>query len=252
MKIGIDKLAFATTPYYLAMEDLAQGRNVDPNKYLIGIGQSKQAVVPPTQDVVTLAAAAADKLLDPVERDQVSTVIVATESGIDNSKAAAVYVKHLLKLSDFTRAVEVKEACYSATAALQFARGLVALNPQEKILVIASDIARYGLETGGEVTQGAGAVAMLITANPRVLAIEPTSVAYTKDVMDFWRPLYVLDQRLHRLFQAVLDPLPAAGRLRARGLRRVGLPLAVHQDGQEGPGDGIRRPGRPSGDPLAG
>lgn len=31
---------------------------------------------------------------------------------------------------------------------------------------------------------------MLITANPRVLAIEPTSVAYTKDVMDFWRPLY--------------------------------------------------------------
>ena len=47
MKIGIDKLAFATTPYYLAMEDLAQGRNVDPNKYLIGIGQSKQAVVPP-------------------------------------------------------------------------------------------------------------------------------------------------------------------------------------------------------------
>lgn len=161
MKIGIDKLAFATTPYYLAMEDLAQGRNVDPNKYLIGIGQSKQAVVPPTQDVVTLAAAAADKLLDPVERDQVSTVIVATESGIDNSKAAAVYVKHLLKLSDFTRAVEVKEACYSATAALQFARGLVALNPQEKILVIASDIARYGLETGGEVTQGAGAVAML-------------------------------------------------------------------------------------------
>ena len=27
MKIGIDKLAFATTPYYLAMEDLAQGRN---------------------------------------------------------------------------------------------------------------------------------------------------------------------------------------------------------------------------------
>lgn len=190
MKIGIDKLAFATTPYYLAMEDLAQGRNVDPNKYLIGIGQSKQAVVPPTQDVVTLAAAAADKLLDPVERDQVSTVIVATESGIDNSKAAAVYVKHLLKLSDFTRAVEVKEACYSATAALQFARGLVALNPQEKILVIASDIARYGLETGGEVTQGAGAVAMLITANPRVLTIEPTSVAYTKDVMDFWRPLY--------------------------------------------------------------
>jgi hydroxymethylglutaryl-CoA synthase len=190
VKIGIDKLAFATTPYYLTMEDLAQGRGEDPNKYLIGIGQDRQAVVPPTQDVVTLAAAAGEKLLTNEERDQVSTIIVATESGIDNSKATAIYVKRLLKLNDFTRAVEIKEACYSATAAIQFARGLIALKPQEKVLVIASDVARYGLNTGGEVTQGAGAVAMLITANPRVLAIEETSVAYAKDVMDFWRPLY--------------------------------------------------------------
>lgn len=190
MKIGIDKIGFYTTPLYLDLTELAQARGVDPNKYLIGIGQEKQAVIPPTQDIVTMGANAADRILTDEDRKQISTIIVATESGIDNSKAAAIYVKELLQLDPFVRAVEVKEACYSGTAALQFARGLISLNPDEKVLIIAADIARYGLETSGEVTQGGGAIAMMISAEPRVLAIEGPSVPYSEDVMDFWRPLY--------------------------------------------------------------
>ncbi|MFR0583821.1 hydroxymethylglutaryl-CoA synthase [Limosilactobacillus mucosae] len=193
MKIGIDKMAFATTSEYIDLAELAKVRGVDPNKYLIGIGQSEQAVLPPTQDIVTLGAAAADKLLDEDDRERIATVIVATESGIDNSKASAIYVKRLLNLDDYVRTVEVKEACYSATAAIQFARGQVALEPEKAVLVIAADVARYGLKTAGEVTQGAGAVAMLITAEPRILALERTSVAYSQDVMDFWRPLYATE-----------------------------------------------------------
>ena len=193
MKIGIDKMAFATTDQYIDLTELAAKRGVDPNKYTIGIGQDRQAVVPPTQDIVTLGARAAQKLLTPDLARRLSTLIVATESGIDNSKASAIYIKHLLGLDDYVRTVELKEACYSGTAAIQFARGLVALNPQETVLVIAADIARYGLNTPGEVTQGAGAVAMLVSANPRVLAIEPTSVSYSRDVMDFWRPLYATE-----------------------------------------------------------
>ncbi|HJA73247.1 MAG TPA: hydroxymethylglutaryl-CoA synthase [Candidatus Limosilactobacillus faecipullorum] len=189
MKIGIDRIGFATTPLFLDLKDLAVARGVDPNKYLIGIGQSEQAVIPPTQDAVTLAAQAAVKF-PKAELAQVSTLIVATESGVDNSKASAVYVKHLLGLNDFVRTVELKEACYSATAGLQFAKGLIALNPNERVLVIGSDIARYGLETGGEVTQGGGAVAMMVTANPRVMVFGDTNVVMTKDIMDFWRPLY--------------------------------------------------------------
>lgn len=61
MKIGIDKIGFATSDLYLDMADLAYARHEDPNKYLIGIGQSKMAVIRPTQDVVTMAAAAAKK-----------------------------------------------------------------------------------------------------------------------------------------------------------------------------------------------
>ncbi|MBB1078610.1 hydroxymethylglutaryl-CoA synthase [Limosilactobacillus sp. STM2_1] len=193
MRIGIDRMAFATTNDYLDLVELAKARNVDPNKYTIGIGQDQQAVVPPTQDIVTLGAAAAQKLLTPALMKNISTLIVATESGIDNSKAAAIYIKRLLGLNDFVRTVEMKEACYSATAGIQFARGIVALNPQETVLVIASDIARYGLDTPGEVTQGAGAVAMLISQNPHILNLEDTTVPYSKDIMDFWRPLYATE-----------------------------------------------------------
>ncbi|QDK48868.1 hydroxymethylglutaryl-CoA synthase [Limosilactobacillus reuteri] len=193
MRIGIDRMAFATTNDYLDLVELAKERGVDPNKFTIGIGQDLQAVVPPTQDIITLGATAAKKLLTPELEKNISTVIVATESGIDNSKASAIYIKHLLGLSDFTRTVEMKEACYSATAAIQFAKGVVALNPQETVLVIAADIARYGLNTPGEVTQGAGAVAMLISRNPHILTLEDTTVAYSKDIMDFWRPLYATE-----------------------------------------------------------
>ena len=193
MKIGIDRMAFATTNEYIDLRELAKVRGVDPNKYTIGIGQDQQAVVPPTQDIVTLGAAAARKLMTKQVGDHLSTIIVATESGVDNSKASAINIKELLGLNDYVRAVELKEACYAGTAGIQFARGLVALHPQETVLVIATDIARYGLQTAGEVTQGAGAVAMLISATPHILAIEPTSVNLTKDVMDFWRPLYATE-----------------------------------------------------------
>lgn len=62
MRIGIDKMAFATTNDYLDLVELAKERGVDPNKFTIGIGQDLQAVVPPTQDIVTLGATAAKKI----------------------------------------------------------------------------------------------------------------------------------------------------------------------------------------------
>ena len=48
---------------------------------------------------------------------------------------------------------------------------------------------RYGLRSGGEPTQGAGAVAMLLTANPRILTFENDNLMLTQDIYDFWRPL---------------------------------------------------------------
>lgn len=188
--IGIDKMSFFSPHQYIDMVDLANARNEEPDKYLIGIGETEQAVVPPTQDVVTMAANAADQLLTAEERAEIDTIIFATESGIDNSKSAAVYVQRLLGLNEYARTIEMKQACYAGTYGLMQARDYVALHPGSKVLVMASDIARYGLHTPGEVTQGAGAVAMLVTENPRILELHRDNQFMSRDVMDFWRPVY--------------------------------------------------------------
>ena len=189
-EIGIDKMSFFSPHQYIDMVDLANARNEEPDKYLIGIGETEQAVVPSTQDVVTMAANAADQLLTAEERAEIDTIIFATESGIDNSKSAAVYVQRLLGLNEYARTIEMKQACYAGTYGLMQARDYVALHPGSKVLVMASDIARYGLHTPGEVTQGAGAVAMLVTENPRILELNRDNQFMSRDVMDFWRPVY--------------------------------------------------------------
>ena len=190
MKVGIDKLHFSTSHLYVDMSELALARQAEPDKYLIGIGQSKMAVIPPSQDAVTLAANAAAPMLTAADVDAIDLVIVATESGVDNSKAAAIYVAHLLGLSKRVRTIEMKEACYAATAGLQLAADHIRVHPTKKALVIGSDIARYGLKTAGEPTQGGGAVAMLVSVDPQILALNDDSVLLSDDVMDFWRPLY--------------------------------------------------------------
>lgn len=190
MKIGIDKIGFYAPHLYVDMNKLAVARNVEPEKFTIGIGQEKMAIAPITQDPVTLAANAALNILDDEDRAKIDFVIFGTESGIDNSKSGAVYVHHLLDLNPNARSIEVKQACYGATAGIQMAKGHIALNPESRVLVLGSDIARYGLNTSGESTQGAGAVAMVISANPKILALEDKSAYLTVDIMDFWRPVY--------------------------------------------------------------
>lgn len=189
-KIGIDRITFATPNCYLSMKDLAIARGIDPNKFTIGIGQSQQAVPPNHQDIVTLGAQAALPLLPYIDSSRLKMVIVGTESGVDASKSSALYIHKLLNLSAWVRCVEVKEACYGGTAALMMARDYVLAHSGAQVLVIAADIARYGVGTPGEVTQGAGSVAMLVSENPRVLQINDDSVVKSAEIQDFWRPVY--------------------------------------------------------------
>lgn len=190
MTIGIDQLTFFVPPYYVDMAELAVARETDPAKYKIGIGQDQMAVGPTSQDIITYAANAASAILTPADLATIDLVVVGTESSVDESKAAAVVLHRLLGVQPFARAFEIKEACYGATAGLQLAKDYVTLHPTRKALVIGADIAKYGLHSGGEPTQGAGAIAMLIAANPRILALEDDNVMLTEDVYDFWRPTH--------------------------------------------------------------
>ena len=191
MEIGIDAISCYTPRYALALADLAQARGVAPAKYLTGIGQERFSVTPPSEDAVTMAANAAAPLLGECDPRRLAAIIVGTESGVDASKASAVFVHHLLSLPASCPAFEVKQACYGATAALQMALPMIAAQPDKAVLLIASDVARYEIGSAGEPTQGAGAVAMLIRARPRLLAIEAPWGCHVEDVMDFWRPPYL-------------------------------------------------------------
>lgn len=190
MTIGIDKIGFATGRYRLDMGDLAQSRGVDSEKFSKGLLLDALSITPITEDIVTLGASAANSILDEKDKASIDMVLVATESSIDQSKAAAVYIHSLLGIQPFARSLELKEACYSATAALNYAKLYVEKHPQSKVLVIASDIAKYGINTPGEPTQGSGSIAMLISQNPRLLELHDDNVAQTRDIMDFWRPNY--------------------------------------------------------------
>ena len=190
MSVGIDDISFYSSGMYLPLLALAEHNGEDPDKYRIGIGQDRMGVPAQDEDIVTLAANAARPLLSDDNRGHISTLLFATESGIDQSKAAGVYVHRLLNMHTNCRVVELKQACYSATAALQMACALVARRPESRVLVIASDIARYGLGTSGEATQGCGAVAFIVKNEPKLLAIHPQVGCYSEDVMDFWRPNY--------------------------------------------------------------
>ncbi|UUT36676.1 hydroxymethylglutaryl-CoA synthase [Microbacterium elymi] len=198
MRVGIHDLAFATTHQVLDLRTLAEHQGIDVNKYYIGIGQTEMSVPCADEDIVTMGAEAAAQIVARLRAEQqaedgqafdgIRTLLFATESGVDQSKSAGVFVHSLLGLGEHCRVVELKQACYSATAALQFALGIVARDESEKVLVIASDVARYALDSSGEPTQGAAAVAFLVTADPALIEIEPVSGLHTDDIDDFWRP----------------------------------------------------------------
>lgn len=190
MDIGIDKIGFYTPNVFVDMEKLAEVRGVDPAKYTIGIGQEKMAIAPLHHDSVSMAANAALSILDDEDKAAIDFVLFGTESGVDHSKSGAVWVHQLTGIQKNARCVELKQACYGATAGIKMAMGHIALNPESKVLVLGSDIAKYGLKTGGEPTQGAGAVAMVLSQNPRVMSLDNDSASMTKDISDFWRPLY--------------------------------------------------------------
>ncbi|MDR3179774.1 MAG: hydroxymethylglutaryl-CoA synthase [Holosporaceae bacterium] len=190
MKIGIDSIAFSTSRYFLKLKTLAAHRGVEFEKYSHGIGQIAMSVFPPSEDIVTIAIDAARKAIAQIENiAAIDFLIFATESSFDLSKAAGIYVHHFLKLREDCRVIEIKQACYSATGALQLAKSYVRENHNSKVLVIGSDIVKYSPGSSGEPTQGGAAVAFLVSADPQIMIIEDGSGVHTNDIMDFWRPI---------------------------------------------------------------
>ncbi|MDR4262209.1 hydroxymethylglutaryl-CoA synthase, partial [Bacillus pacificus] len=109
MKVGIDDISFYTSNYYLDLRTLAEVHNIDVEKYYVGIGQEQMGMPAPDADVVTMGAAAALPIVRQLEQpESISTLLFATESGIDQSKSAGVFAHQLLGLPATCRVVELK------------------------------------------------------------------------------------------------------------------------------------------------
>ena len=235
IRVGIDAMAVAVPRRYIDIEDLARARGVDPAKYTQGLGAREMAVAEPGEDTVALAAEAARRVLAAAELDpaELGMLVVGTETGVDHSKPVASYVHGLLELPRAMRVYDTQHACYGGTAGLLAALDWIASGSAagKSALVICADIARYGVRTAGEPTQGAGAVAMIVGRNPAMVELDVgISGASSLHVHDFWRPLGQREAQVdgHYSVQCYLDALAGA----YRGWKQKALERElVHGDG---------------------
>lgn len=196
MKVGIDSISFDLPKLHLPIKVLAENRNIEPEKLIKGLGLNKMSFPDTNQDVITFAANSVYKLIqqEQLNPKDIARIYVGTESAIDASKPIATYITSLLeqKLGEgsfnYCDTLDMTFACIGAVDALQTTLDFIRLNPTKKAIVVATDNAKYDLNSTGEYTQGAGAIAMLITANPRVLAFSNEVGVSAQGVFDFFKP----------------------------------------------------------------
>ena len=202
MKIGIDAIAFDVAKIHLPIKTLANARNIDPEKLEKGLGLLKMTLPDVHQDTVVFGANALTKLIleNQINLSEIARIYVGTESAIDSSKPIASFLVNLIeeKFGENTLSecdvVDFTFACIGGVDAMQNCIDFVTLNPTKKAIVVTSDIAKYDLNSTGEYTQGAGAVALLIASNPRIIAFENHWATSTKGVFDFFKPYRTLSK----------------------------------------------------------
>ena len=199
MAAGIDDISIYIPQLYLDASDFAHARGLDPEKLERGLGIGQMAIVDTNQDPACLASNACLKVMqkNKLTPDQIGRLYVATESALDESKAMNSYVIGMLEqvYGDDTfghcGGIECKFACVSGSYALYDNTNWIRAGEAEDkyALVVVSDIAKYDMGSSGEVTQGAGAVAMLLNDKPRLLTFDPKVTSTSiKNEYDFYRP----------------------------------------------------------------
>ena len=199
-KVGIDSLSYYVPSLYVDIEDLAIKRDIVPDKLIKGLGLKKMATPDFDEDSASIAANSLYRLIvdNNIDPRKVGRVYLGTESGVDASKPTSSYVVEILesifedqygercfKNCDI---VDLTFACAGAVDALQNCCDWVRNGKDRQAIVIASDIAKYDLDSSGEYTQGAGSVSMLICDDPSIISFNGSWGVSTKGIGDFFKP----------------------------------------------------------------
>ena len=199
-KIGIDSLSFYVPSLYVDIEELALERDISPDKLVLGLGLKKMSTPDFDEDSASIAANSIYKLIteNNIDPRDIGRVYLGTESGVDASKPTSSYVVEILeevfKESYGDRCfkncdiVDLTFACAGAVDALENCCDWVRNGQGRKAIVIASDIAKYELNSTGEYTQGAGSVSMLICDNPSIISFNGLWGVSTRGIGDFFKP----------------------------------------------------------------
>jgi hydroxymethylglutaryl-CoA synthase len=199
-----------------------------------GIGAFEMSVPDYHEDAATMAAMAAIRLIDEQRIDprDIGLIAVGTESAVDQSKSIAAYVLGMLERYYDVSLPNVgtpqyQFACIGATYALEsaLARLRAGDDATRYALVIATDVSRYPLLSTGECTQGAGAVALLLSESPRLLEIDSGRTGtVTRDERDFFRPNWSRTAMVDGKYSVdlYLDCIEAAWRHRAERIASAG------------------------------
>ncbi|WP_254535300.1 hydroxymethylglutaryl-CoA synthase [Halomarina litorea] len=197
-KVGIDAIEIHTGKLRLDLANtFAPAKGDEPEKYTKGLGLENSSFPDTYEDIVTMGANAARRLME--RRDltpqDIGRIDVATESAFDNSKPVSTYIAGCLEQvfdGDFHHANkgERKFACISGTQSLDDAYNWIRAgrNRGRSALVIATDTALYARGDAGEATQGAGAVAMLISEDPDLVELSTEQGYGSADETDFLKP----------------------------------------------------------------
>jgi hydroxymethylglutaryl-CoA synthase len=199
--VGISGFAVYLPCYRVNLADWCRwtGDSWDKVSNIIGRSFRMRA---PDENAYTMAATAALRLIQAYDIDprRVGYFALGTESSTDNS-TGAVIVKGMV--NDALRALgapplgrhcevpEFKHACLGGVYAMKAAARYVALDGADKLaIVVCADIAEYARGSSGEATQGAGAVAMLLEAQPKLLAFDLARAGSASDYRgpDFRKP----------------------------------------------------------------
>ena len=150
------------------------------------------------EDSASLAGTAALRLLSKYpDLSHLRHLAVGSETSVDFSKPLSAYVGGLLRQAGLAVpgthcSFQVQHACAGGTIALLSVAALLAASgrPDDYGLVLCSDIARYQVPSTAEFTQGAGAIALLVENDPKLVSLDLATLGYSSaDVDDFFRPL---------------------------------------------------------------
>ncbi len=201
-QVGISGLAVYVPPYRVSLQDWCEWTGAPWDKTSAVVGRSFR-MRGPDQSVYTMAATAVMRLIErnDIDPQRVGFLGLGTESSTDNS-AGAVIIKGMLDEGLKTKGLppinrhcevpEIKHACLGGVYALKHGLRYLALEDEDRCaIVVSADIAEYARGSSGEPTQGAGAVAMLLEQNPKLLSVDLRAIgsASAYRAVDFRKPV---------------------------------------------------------------